>query len=418
HMLGPGDGAAKLPLEQLRKLEKRGDTFGLAAAYLVRGQPSLADNALAELGTLGEGPDFDSERAYAHLVRGSGDQGEMEDALRFAERALAASPRHGPALWNKALALHGLGLTLYAARTFGEIAQAGEPGWAQEAQLRADQHQKHADQEWKQWKAANEAGEAWVTSGTLPDRAFWPRPVLRRYFYDAVRTRTSAAEVDALLPMARELDSATGGTALQRYVERTAKRDFNQRSSAARQYLQLVQHPADANDPARIARLTASGEDDIAIGALDLVLQGTAGDAEKKQALRAFEDRAHALGDPWFDALALTHRARALRDAGDLPGARAALEQALKASREARLDYRYLDVAIELTNVQLAQSDLEAAHSTATEAWKVASRAGNWSRELQLVQDLSQVAKLRNHPVLARAFLEEAQERAQKAPPQ
>src|SRR5262249_38878806 len=133
-MLGP---ESKLPPLRLQEMAKLGeDHLAVASALLVRGEPALVENALSELDPLST-PDAFSERAMAYLVRSDPERLDPEEALRWTERALQLNPKHGPALWNKALALQDLGLNMLAAKTFDQVAELNEPGWSNEARDRA-----------------------------------------------------------------------------------------------------------------------------------------------------------------------------------------------------------------------------------------------------------------------------------------
>lgn len=149
--MGAGEEAGgKLPLETLAALERKGDAAGLAAALLVRDDNSLAEQALARLASLPNSPEIETDRAAAYLAKG-----EPQEALRHLERALEAAPRLGPALWNRALALSALDLRRSAARAFEQVANLGEPGWADEARKRASELASAEDARVQRWKAAN-----------------------------------------------------------------------------------------------------------------------------------------------------------------------------------------------------------------------------------------------------------------------
>ena len=108
-----GDGAAEeLSLEDLAVLQKS-DRTALVAAYLVRDERGLAEQALRETGGAGT-----SRRTWTVIGRWRCCvKGEPEEALRLLDAALARDPRHPQALWNRALVLRELGLPL-----------AGRPG--------------------------------------------------------------------------------------------------------------------------------------------------------------------------------------------------------------------------------------------------------------------------------------------------
>jgi hypothetical protein len=113
----------------LSALDARREFHLLGVVYLLGQQYARAGQALS---AATETPGVLNDRAVLAYQ-----QGRMSEALRLAERALSASPSHGPALWNKALALEGLGRIEEAARAFEDCAARGEVGWGGEAALRA-----------------------------------------------------------------------------------------------------------------------------------------------------------------------------------------------------------------------------------------------------------------------------------------
>ncbi|HVE83382.1 MAG TPA: CHAT domain-containing protein [Myxococcales bacterium] len=407
-MLGAGDKLPAFPLQDLARLQQRGDPLALASAYLVRGQSGLADNALKELeGARDASADLDSERALAHLNRDSADRGDLEDALRFADQALQRNPKHGPALWNRALALEKLRLTMLAAKAFDQVAQLGEPGWAPEARAKADQLRRQTTKVRQSAQAAAAAGTALRDSGELPQGVFggvMSHPDLRWYFYDAVRIRTSAADVAKLLPVAKQLDDLSGGTAAQEYVRWVTRRNFETRAPLARQYQRLL-NGSDSKPQALIDQLWASGETDLAIGAASRM----PGDWN----VEAFEHKVRSLGDPWFDTLALKRRAEA-EQARSPDAARALLQQAAQVARHAKIDFRYAQVMLSLAHLLLQESELDEAYAVLADGWESAHRTGDWANQVQFANEIGQMARLRNDDALARAYLEEAAERTQE----
>lgn len=131
---GPGDGAdlaAEPPvsLRALAALEERGDLHGIAAAYLVRGELHQAADFLSR-----SPPSLDRNNDRAVLAMATGD---WRDALELLEGVLRQAPDHPQALWNRALVLRALGRPLQAAEAFEAVARRGEPGWSEEAGIRA-----------------------------------------------------------------------------------------------------------------------------------------------------------------------------------------------------------------------------------------------------------------------------------------
>jgi tetratricopeptide (TPR) repeat protein len=127
-----GSGAPAVPPPQLRDLadlEDARDLHGIAAAYLVR--KDLAQ-ALAFLQRVPPSVARDCDLAVILL-----EQGQHAEALALLDSVLKQSPDHVQARWNQALVLREMGLMLKAAEAFEAVAKQGEPGWTEEAQMRA-----------------------------------------------------------------------------------------------------------------------------------------------------------------------------------------------------------------------------------------------------------------------------------------
>lgn len=386
--------AARLPLEALTELDRRGDAAGLAAAFLARNDKSLVDQAEAYLAPLPSTPENETLRATALLIKGA-----PAEALRHLERALDQNPKLSAALWNKALALRDLDLQEAAALTFREVAALGEPGWAEEARQRAEALSAAEQARTQRWTATVSAGKELATRGTLPspDILADRPPILRLYFYDAVRTRTSPEQVRALLPLARELDQQAGGDVLVRYVERIAARDFTRRAPWAEAYAQLAQGtlPPERRQ-ALIDELLRSTEDDLLMGTL--VYAQAVG-----RHLEAFEAKAEASQDPWFRLLAAQERAAVQLARGHEEDARQTLLAALSAC-DARLEFRCELLRLRLIEIQSKQLRLDEAWALAELAWRQARATNDRDKEELALGHLAQLARLRNDGPLARAY--------------
>lgn len=118
-----------VPLRTLAALEEQGDLHGIAAAYLVRGELRQAADFLARSAP---SVDRDSDRAVVAMAAG-----DLRGALELLEGVLRQAPDHPQALWNRALVLRAMGLPLQAAEAFESVARRGEPGWSEEAGIRA-----------------------------------------------------------------------------------------------------------------------------------------------------------------------------------------------------------------------------------------------------------------------------------------
>lgn len=405
-LMGEGTPRRKLPLEELALLEKRGDFRGMAAVYLAWHRPQEALDLLDSQDL--RSPDIQSDRAAALIALG-----RHEEALHQLEQLLSAHPEHRQARWNRALAREALGMLLLAARDYQEVARSQEDGWAAEAGKRAEQLLSTAHELGARWTDALTTGKALVAqglpSGNVPEAR---SPILRLYFYEAVRTRTSREEVLALLPLAKQLDADVGGAVLQRYVEHVSQRDFSVRAPLAREYARILAGeyaqtiPAFGSDPQAstlLARLLRSGEDDLALGALV--------NARAVQThLEDFEARARASQDPWFEVLAAQRRADALINRGDFRNAQAVLEGARRLCESTRIVYRCIDLELDLAHLHAQLLDADKVKEHAQNGWQLSRAWGLRGKELQFLELLSTAARLRNDVPVARAYLYESLE--------
>lgn len=397
------DGAPrleKLPLKELSQLEERGDERGQAAIYLAWNRPEEVLTLLDKLDA--QAPDVQSDRAAALLALG-----RHEEALRLLDPLIAAHPKHLQARWNRALVLEALRLPLLAARDFQEVAQAKEEGWAQEASQRAQELLSRSSAEEARWKAMLDDGKALMATGHLPEGSpLTGSPLLRLYFYEAVRTRTSPEAVRALLPLAKQLDAEAGGQVLQRYVERIAQRDFSRRAPLVREYVRLLpDFQRSPQTPAFLTRLLRSGEEDLILGAL------VRADAALDH-LDDFEASARSTQDPWFEIFATQKRADAYMRSGDLWNAQAVLEHAQKLCESTPIIYRCVELELDLAHLhsQFLQPDELRQH--ALKGWELARHYNLRDRQLQFLEMLAKTARLRDDVVVARAYLYESLERS------
>lgn len=398
---GPGSGTAARSLSGvvLGKLEKKGDKLGVAALYLAQGTPADAQLALRALEGAPESADVLSEEAYAYLVSGDADQGEPEMALRLATRAVERQPAHGPALWNRALAYQALGLDLLAAKDFEAVAALGEPGWKDEAASRAAGLRKRVADGYKNWLAMVEVGQHLVETGSLPDpHLLRQAPVLRHFFYDAVRVQTSREAVLGLLPIAED----AGDAALVRYVQETSRRNFTVRRPLAEAYRRLAAKDQTLDAAQLLERLRGSQEADLLVGAI-AKLTKTQLDVKELQRLAEATSQ-----DAWLHTQALALEADALQRAGEDHASRDAYEKALGACMAARLEYRCVEVELALTYAFDRAADLEQGLAHARSGWKAAITANEWGRQMQFILELAQMTRQRQDAILSRAYYEEA----------
>lgn len=396
-MRSGGTAPQPLPMREMARLEEAGDERGVAMAFLLRGE---LDQASAHLDKLPASPDLDTDRAVLALQRGA-----PEEALPLLERALKARPGHPQALWNRGLAMQGLGLWLKAAESFEQVAALKEPGWSQEAAERARRLREQAEQERKDWKGTKQDCDGMVAGGALlSERQVDARPGLSRLcFYDALRAADSAGRVEALRPLAAWLDRKDGGTHLEDAVRRAAGRDFRVRAPLAADYVWLTRGALkpDTLEPF-LARLREARQEDILLGALLFVR-----DARRYEA----EYRALALAtrDPWFALLAEEQQAQADVLRGQAARAKERLATALRTCGEGgALNYRCLELRRQLAHLESVLHRPVEARAHALAALARARSGKEWAKELRLVQHLGQIARTHGDLSLARAYMEDA----------
>lgn len=397
-MRSEGSRPLPLPMREMARLEKAGDGRGIATAFLLRGD---LGQAAAQLDTQPPSPDLDSDRAVLALQRQ-----DWEAALALLERALKASPQHPQALWNRGLALQGLGLWLKAAESFEQVAALKEPGWSQEAGGRALQLRAKAEQERKDWKGTKQDCDRMVSGeALLAAQQVEARPGLSRLcLYDAMRAAASAERVEALRPLAVQLDRKDGGTHLEDAVRRTARRDFRVRAPLAADYVRLTRgqlKPAELES--FLTRLREARQEDLLLGALLFVK-----DARKYEA--EYRGLALATKDPWFALLAEEQQARADVLRGQATRAKERLGTALRAcGEEGQWNYRCLELHRQLAIVEAISLHRPVEARTQALAALERARHGNeWAKELRLVQELGQIARYHGSLTLTRAYMEEA----------
>ena len=384
-----------LPLELLVTIERMHDARAAAAAALLAGNSGAA---AAELARAPETPDVLSDRAAVALV-----QGDPELAIIATAAALARAPTHPQARWNRALALHALGLDRSAAAVFDAVSAGGEPGWSDEAH-----HQASALHVWRThhdaaWRQVTAAAAAMVRGGPPPvEQVAAFSSVVRGYFYDAVRAAPSAERVRSLAPLADALDAAAGGDVLGRYVARIAAAPFGRRGELAARYAALVRDPLDgARRAALIRDLRAAHRDDLrgdllddlVLGALEAGGHGTA--AADSEAAAEYVRLADATRDPWFELAAAEQRGHAAAVRGDLATAESTLRDAGERCDRSGLAYRCVTIWRRLTGIYQTTKRPAAARDALAHARRAATAAGAVPVEDELLDHASVDAGLR-----------------------
>jgi cellulose synthase operon protein C len=323
---------------------------------------------------------------------------ELEALQRSDDPAVARTAR-----WNYALLLSRLDLPLSAARVFRAIADGHEPGWAEEARMRADAQDARGSELAAAWQRAYKAGEALVTSGTpVPPELVRAVPsLLRGYLYSAVRTAPDPARVLALGPMAAELDRLGETRVLSSYVERVARLDFRRRAPLAAALAQLL-HNQPIPGSARAELLAAAASDDafdIAMGAM-IELEVI------PDHLASFARMAKRTGDPWFQVVLARTEAGVDVKRGNWLDAEARLRKAEKLCSPAII-YQCLLLARQLGGLYQDLHRVHDALAVLREAVHAARSAGEWARYRLVLWKLADVERFHSSTAAARAYANE-----------
>src|SRR6185503_1994075 len=235
----------------------------------------------------------------------------------------------------------------------------------------------------------------------------------RLYFYDAVRGAATADAVRALAPLARTLDSVSGGEVLTRYLERTASADFKRRGPLAARYARIIAGERVDAAAARdfLAALRAARQDDILLGAL--IHTSPDRRTVPPELLPEFRRLAEATGDPWFHLLAVEQEASTLAARGESEAVEALVLPALAGCT---IDYRCARLAMVLGDSYLLMLRLSDARRVLGDGIARARRTGEWLLEFRLLGPLADLALMEDDVresmlPLARAYVGEVTRR-------
>jgi hypothetical protein len=397
-----GGSASSSRYSALAALERRGDTYGLAVARAWFGD-NLAD-AVAQLRGLAPTPAIRND--LAAMASEDTNEANLEPILADLE-ALAAGPDAAvarAARWNHAILLARLELQRSAAAAFRAIAEDHEPGWSDEARIRARASEQAAEAARQRWQQAFDAGDALRRTGApVSEAALRDAPgTLRAYFYHAVRAAPDADRVRALATMAAELDKNDGQPTLTRYVERVAKLDFRRRAPLAAVYARMLdKKPLTAAETRALTTSAPAPEvADIVLGAmyeLDVALPQ----------LPAFRALSEASGDRWFEIVLALVEADAAAQRGDWLGAEARLARAAPRCTDG-VTYQCLELARKRGHVYLQLHHVPAALEVTKAGLDAARRAGEWSRYRALLGLLADIERFNGSTATARAYAGEA----------
>jgi len=408
--LGTDETKVTLSLERaalITELVSRKEWPRLVALYLTDANPE-AKYAEAAAHEMQKESRWDVADVFCSLGAAKYAEGNLTEALRYFDDALRRNPSHLQSLWNRALVYRQLGLKLLAMQDFALVAKLDQKvGWQKEAAEQRDRLQDVLRRK-ERWEQARSTGDELIALGGQAADAvnFRDVPMLRRDFYDAVRTRTSAADVLALLKVAKALDGeAGGGHVLADYVQRIARRDFQRRAPLARTYARMFSSsPLSKQEvQALVTASVAASEDDLVVGALAFLAN-----LEVPGASAELARRAEALPDPWFQVMSSQFKADVLAGAGQYEEARQVLEDTLDRCLRARVYYRCIDVESRLSYVSAWLFRLDDAERHARNGLELARQMKQWDKEGVLLQQVGNVYRERKDVVLGRAYFGEA----------
>jgi hypothetical protein len=338
--------AESIPMATLAALEKRGDHAALFASHALARE---LDRAQAMAATLGESADGAADRAALALLRG-----RPEEALALTEVALRTDRRNPHALWNRALALRDLELSMASAAAFDAVAELGEPGWSDEARERAGMQRARVlerDRAFADLGGRAQTQIAGTPGGKLAPADARSHPGFTRIFFlDAVRTAGDAAALDALAPVAAELDAVAGDSSATAALAAALAADLGVRARFHDRYRRLIKRTLPAADGDRlVAELAAAGPavSDVYVGAL--IAQASS--SGELPGLAALERALGPSPSPWFALILARARIAAHRAAGR--DVLAELTAALAACTTPSLAWSYRCGALELDLAQV-----------------------------------------------------------------
>ncbi len=393
---GPDTSGDITPPEKIAELSQRGDTHGVASAYLLAGDHGHAAEYLRR--TPGS-PDVDSDRALLKLL-----DGRPEDALVILDEVLRRVPQHRQALWNRGLALRELGLPLAAAESFARVAEL-DPEWRQEALARAARLREQSSGLKDAWWAAEQAGKEMIEGGPplSPEVARRFPGMTRVYFHQALRLAKSRERLEELAPLAQELDRAHGGSELSAALARAHSWRFEARRPLLEDYLDFVRHRSKLDDAGWRRWLDQARK----AGADDLILGAIVHTRRTEHHLDELRRTAQADGTAWTLMYARTEEAKALLRTGERARGEQLLHELLEQCDGLRVPYRCMMIQIELTRVHLAAHRLQAARAHAEAALERARRENDWGRMAWLAGQIGEAERLRRRFPQARAYYEE-----------
>ena len=398
----PGGGDPPLlSMEALGRLERAGDSHGVAVANLMAGEMAQArvrlDLLLKDETT--RTPPVLNDRAAVALA-----EGDPAGALELLDEILDRDELHGPALFNRAVALRALRLPLGAADLFERVARLGESGWGSEARAEASRLRTENDSRMAHWKAGQEVQDQMSKTGLPPEpklAAQQPESA-REGLYEALWTATEPAMVERLLPLARTLDAHFGGQSLTRVCEEVIRGNFAKRLPLSERHAAYRRQQLRGDELVTFA-LQHKGEPavrDQVIGALAIT-------GLVKDHLDTFAVLAAPYDDPWLETVeqegrwALAYGARRYDEAARVAAA------GLAGCGRVPLHRRCVMYETRLAQALSALYRLTEAQSHLRHARDTAIGRGLLLQESMLAATAGKLEFRRFRNALGRAFLEE-----------
>lgn len=309
--------AEAIPLTALAQLEERNQVADLIAALAASGNVGRARELAADLADTAAS---DSDRAAVALA-----DGDAEQALDHAYRAIAADPTLAAGWWNLGIAARTLGLVRVAREAFQQVVARSEPGWSDEARAKIVALDGELAPELA-YASFMKRAEEMIAGGAVVDVADVRRfPAFARvHVLDAIRV-ASRPRLEELRPLAHELDAISDSHVMTALIDRATAADPALRARFVDRYRALLAHSLGPDEVRALIdelRRAGPGVDDIRAGA---IIAGNQVDTY----IDELTSLAAAWSDPWFGLVAERVRVMMQYPYGDLraiPALSAALD--------------------------------------------------------------------------------------------